>query len=70
MIKKENRIVFSDGDYRIIMQLYYLSKAGKNKAQGIPKVDIRRAKVIRAKRQSLTMDTKSLRTAQYLRLPN
>jgi hypothetical protein len=57
MIKKKNTIVFSESDYRIIMQLYYLSKAEKNKAPRIPKADMRRIKVVRAKKQALSMDT-------------
>ena len=60
MTKKKNN-VFSEGDYRIIVQLYYLSKAEKNKAPRIPKGDRRRIKVIRAKKHALTMDTKSIR---------
>jgi hypothetical protein len=63
MTKKKNKIVFSESDYRIIIELYYLSKAEKNKAPRIPKGDRRRIKVIRAKKHALTMDTKSIRKA-------
>jgi len=61
MTKKKNKIVFSESDYRIIIELYYLSKAEKNKAPRIPKSDSRSVKVIRAKKHALTMDTKSIR---------
>ena len=50
MTKKDN--IFSEGDYRIIVQLYYLSKAEKNKAPRIPTSDRRRIKVIKAKKQA------------------